>query len=418
MLTDTPAMYAQSPRAAARLSIHACLLVLFVVLAPLSSAVRGISAPLGNIALLFSDLLFILAFAVAFIRTVKLSNILIVALILYSLVFLIADSNYPGFYAYFLGFRKSVYFLMALTLGLQLSRRDMQTLLPVMKGMLIVICLYGIKQYFFRSSFDMALLQAQAADVYSNQISGQTRSTSFLSSGFHLGMAGVLLMNMATYKRKTYLVDLLFAVIAFGAIYVSFTRTFLIIAVFLLFARMFLFTYIRFFVASLFFVFLALLVSMFEPALLSFQIDDARLLNRASSYIHFWESREADPLKSFLGFGIGSAGSTLWRYFPVGNWIEPHNVFLKYIFEFGPLWAVVIFLWVAQLTKRSMRLMPQNSVYFPQFILALLLTIVISGLTITSVEALPISLFIAILITAAPQIFPKEHKSDSLESET
>ncbi|SEL42541.1 hypothetical protein [Pacificibacter marinus] len=389
-------------------SFLAFILVTLILCAPFASGLRVFSGVLGNVALLFMDALLILGFVIAVRRSRTPVIIFILFLVIYSLTFVATLDTYPSMFVYYLGFRKTIFFLLAMAIGIQMRAGEAELILKAVLVSLTMICLYGIKQSFFMSNFDFALLSLQSADSYTNMINGKIRAISLLSSGFHLGMAATLLIVIAISRKRLRLIDFCLIGIGFFAIEASLTRTFLYLSALLILSRIWLVTYKRAYVAAMILLLLLLLASLSGHDVLSpvFNIfsEDARFTNRFQSYIDYWEFATKRPYHGFLGFGVGAGGSTLGNHFEYGYWIEPHNVFLKYIFEFGPFIASSIFAWIFMIVKKSMTNMSDASPYLKQFPLALILIIIVSGLTITSVETWPISLFIAILIGASQNL--------------
>jgi O-antigen ligase len=96
------------------------------------------------------------------------------------------------------------------------------------------------------------------------------------------------------------------------------------------------------------------------------------------------------------GFGIGSAGSAQSGLFNGPAHIEPHNIFLKYIFEMGIV-AGALFLWlIGSMTMSALRFARLTGER--DFIAMLVFSIVLSGLSITVVEAWPANVYFFLII--------------------
>ncbi|MEJ2002083.1 MAG: hypothetical protein P8X77_11945 [Maritimibacter sp.] len=380
----------------------------YIAFSPFASGLRGFSPGLGNVALLVADSALILSFAIAMLRPMNLSHAFVLFLIFYALVQYVASPIEIDPLTFYLGFRKTLFVLMALIVGVTLTGTEARSAYRVMLLSLVLICLYGIKQHFHVSQFDLALLDALAADQYTNMIDGKIRATSLLSSGFHLGMAGTVLMTLVLFRSGSRIGGIILISIAIFAIYASYTRTFLGLAIIILLFRTFLFGYLRSFLSlgllGLFLLFTYM--AGFDPFGWVFEtlLGDQRFTERSLSYVQFSSFISDEPELGLFGFGLGSAGSTLGGHFPYGYWIEPHNIFLKYLFEFGPIMAVLIFVWVGVMTWKSTKTAVSAPLFHPAVPPVLLSILVISGLFITSVEAWPISEYVAILIGSISKI--------------
>lgn len=384
------------------------LIIAFILLSPFASALRGFSLPIGNLALLFSDLLLLTAFCILCARRINNEVIFLFFLSLYSVTIFAFWHDYPAANTLYLGARKSLFFLFSIYIGSQLIEGDMAAIYKYMRIILIVICAYGLKQGFHMSEFDYALLEVQSADVYTNIIFGQNRAFSFLSSGFHLGMAGCLLLAISIFRKNIRTQDLAISTLALISVYLSLTRTFIIISGICLLIRLLLpnrnIASLAILITSFF-----LLLELFMGATLIQYLyyslfADTRFANRAAGYEAYYIFTQAQPLHFFLGFGLGSAGSGLQDHFSYGNWLEPHNVFLKYIFEFGLIISSITLFWATTALYKCSAGYSSKSLFSINFFIALLAIIFISGLSITSVEALPISSFIGILLGGASKI--------------
>lgn len=377
-----------------------CILVAFM---PVASGSRGFSESLGRNLLASCDALLIGLFLIAIpysrARLVSSATILLIVL---SAAYLMVDEQFPPFAIAYQGVRKSILWLLAIVLGAALREKAIGPVCATIMTVLTLVCLYGIKQYFIQSPFDAQLLSAQSASIYANKIGQYTRATSVLSSGFHLGMAGCILICLTVYaKNISYFLRISIISIALFGIYASFTRTFLIVALGVIAIRLTIHSRARIWSS----IFIAILTI---TALQFFKIDligtgvsaaanDDRFAGRSESYIEFFSYLAREPLGWLIGFGPGTAGSTLGdQYLPFGvPWIEPHNVFTKYIFEFGLPVALYVYVSIAILaaSKRD-----QSSRYSASSARMALFVLCVSGLTITSVETWPVSIYVGLLL--------------------
>jgi hypothetical protein len=376
---------------------------LLIMIMPVASGARGLSPDVGRAMLAGCDAALILLFFLSFpIARARLLKTLVVFMLAHSLIFMLKGTAFPGLADSYQGLRKSVLWLLAICLGSALPERSIRLIINTMLVTLICICLYGIKQYFIFSAFDQALLGAQSANIYANKIAGATRAISVLSSGFHLGMAGCILICIVAYHTPLSLPwKLLFYAIALFAIYASLTRTFLIISAAVLILPILARSGIRTFIFGLvgLTVFTGLMMFKIDLAEIAFDaaMNDDRFTSRGDSYAAFFEYLRQSPIGWLIGFGPGTAGSTLSdAYIASGSpWIEPHNIFTKYIFEYGAPLAICLFAVLAIMVGSRYR---RPNAVSPGMARLSIFVLCISGLTITSVETWPVSLYIGLLI--------------------
>jgi O-antigen ligase len=376
---------------------------LLIMIMPLASGARGLSLDVGRAMLAGCDAALILLFFLSFpIARARLLKTLVVFMLAHSLIFMLQGSAFPGLADSYQGLRKSILWLLAICVGSALTERSVRLIVNIMLATLVCISLYGIKQYFIFSTFDQALLGAQSANIYANKIAGATRAISVLSSGFHLGMAGCILICIVTYHTRLPLLwKLTFYVIALFAIYASLTRTFLIISAAVLILPFLARSGMRTFIFALIglTVFTGLMMFQIDLAEIAFDaaMNDDRFTSRGDSYAAFFEYLRQSPIGWLIGFGPGTAGSTLGdTYVAAGSpWIEPHNIFTKYIFEYGAPLAICLFAVLAIMIGTQYRRPDAES---PGTARLAIFVLCMSGLTITSVETWPVSLYIGLLI--------------------
>ncbi|WP_109808843.1 O-antigen ligase family protein [Sphingosinithalassobacter portus] len=372
---------------------------------PIASAARGFSDEIGRTLLAMTDAMLIALFVLSlrYSRN-RWFSWLVVFLLVYASLFMVVGSDFPSFSISYQGLRKSMLWLFAIGVGLALPQRSIRPLSRAMIAVLFLVCLYAVKQFFITSDFDRNLLDAQSASVYANKIGQYTRATSILSSGFHVGIAGCLLICFALSTRKmSLIVRVLLIGVSLFAIYASFTRTFLILAGAAIILRFTARSASRMYVVitSALLVLTALLMLNFDVVddVYSALVNDDRFTGRGDSYDAFVSYLEQSPGGLLTGFGPGTAGSTLGDlYHPYGApWIEPHNIFTKYIFEFGLPLALALFLTVGAMVLRRPAYYEEKQ--FPREIARLaMFVLAFSGLSITSVETFPVSIYIGFLV--------------------
>jgi O-antigen ligase len=376
---------------------------LLIMIMPVASGARGLSPDVGRAMLAGCDAALILLFFLSFpIARARLLKTLVIFMLAHSLIFMLFGAYFPVLADSYQGLRKSILWLLAICLGSALPDRSVRLMINIMIATLVFICLYGIKQYFIFSEFDQALLGAQSANIYANKIAGATRAISVLSSGFHLGMAGcILICIVAYYAPLPLLWKLVFYAIALFAIFASLTRTFLLISVVVLILPLLARSGMRVFIFGLIglTVFTGLMMLKIDLAEIAFDaaMNDDRFTSRGESYTAFFEYLRQSPIGWLIGFGPGTAGSTLGdTYIRSGSpWIEPHNIFTKYVFEYGAPLAICLFAVLALMIGSRYKRSDSES---PGMARLAIFVLCISGLTITSVETWPVSLYIGLLI--------------------
>lgn len=379
------------------------VLIVTIVLMPIFSAVRGFDAGLGRLLMGATDVVFILLFLFRLIknRWTVYEFVLLIAFVWW-FSYTLAAPVLPDLATLYQGFRKSMLFLVALSIGSLVRKERIRNLETAIFFSLLGICMYGVKQSIVLSDYDLALLSVQTSDLYTNYIDGRVRAFSVLSSGFHLGMAASVLFCVSLYSVRAKILSLLYSGLAVLAVAASLTRTFILVlagtaVIWLVRGRPLAIALLIAFGS------LTAILPIFEGNSLidygSELASDKRFTNRSESYVGFALALTGVEGSIFTGYGPGSAGSGLGgEFLGVGaNWIEPHNIFLKYVFEFGlPLGVVIICAFLYKMGKGAVL---DGEIDY--FILSLCLIILIPGLVITSVEAWPVAQYIGLLVGAA-----------------
>ncbi|MEJ2019400.1 MAG: hypothetical protein P8X51_14260, partial [Maritimibacter sp.] len=81
-------------------------------------------------------------------RPMNLSHAFVLFLIFYALVQYVASPIEIAPLTFYLGFRKTLFVLMALVVGVTLTGTEARSVYRVTLLSLVLICLYGIKQHF------------------------------------------------------------------------------------------------------------------------------------------------------------------------------------------------------------------------------------------------------------------------------
>lgn len=378
------------------------VLVGIILFSPLASGVRGISPPLGHALMALCDAGILGIFLVTASLDLTQLSAMTILLTAYLLLYPLAVHKFPDYSTALLGVRKTVMIFVALAAGSGIALKHRSRVHLAIIISLFYVCLYAIKQYFSFSAYDMLLLSDQSANYYTNYFGGRFRAISFLSSGFHVGMASCVLCAYALcYRRVRLWLRVVLYLTALWACYAAFTRTFLLI-----FALITLYGLAQRAGSAGKFLMLgggivALLVTSlvdrdFFPGILQETTGDQRFLNRGASYTGFSTYMSHHWYGLFFGFGPGSAGSALGDIFRAygATWIEPHNIFTKYVFELGFPFGLLIIILGVIIFARAIR----NGGEEKPILVSMTLILAVSGLMITSVETWPIVIYVGLAL--------------------
>lgn len=376
------------------------LVMLIILIQPLASALRGISVPIGQGVILLADLLLglVVVANVHRIRDHRIQAALV--LMVFSIVYTMTIPNFPpaGLIG---GVRKSYLVLIALTVGAMIGqdRRRGIHLAIIVSG--VIVAAYAIKQHFFFSTFDSNILATQTSDKYTNLYKGEQRSFSILSSGFHVGMICLILISYSLFTRMlSRIFSFTIFSLAMVAIYFTFTRTCLIIALVMIayWVCRSLRVPVVFAALGLMVVYASLVAVAPDqvPNPFTAVSDDTRFTGRSVSYVDAAQDWGAEPIRLVTGFGVGSAGSAQGDLFDGPAHIEPHNIFLKYVFEMGVAFGLPFLLLIGSLVVTAIVSARKDGER--DFVAMIVLAVVISGLSITVVEAWPANVYLFLLI--------------------
>ncbi len=373
-----------------------------IVLSPLASGMRGVNDLAGTILMALCDLTMLAIFFVSIAnRNRNIFATLVFVFAIYAMFITTIAQPGQSWLVVSQGFRKTLLFPISIAVGLSIKAEDREGLHKAIIVSLAIICIYGIKQSLYLHDFDLRLLGAQSADLYTNMLNGKIRAFSFLSSGFHLGMSSAILVAYALwYKKGSLLWRAILLGVALWACYASLTRTFWLLAgglVVLRAAQGGLGRWITVLYGSLLVLLLLELLSggrvfasMFDLAL------DSRLMGRGASYLEFGAYFGDRVLGVIFGFGLGSAGSGLGMAFNQINapWIEPHNIITKYLFELGVVFGSILILAIGTYIYRSIKHGADEKL----LLIGLTAVVLVSGLFITSVEVWPTITYYGLLV--------------------
>lgn len=310
-----------------------------------------------------------------------------------------------------LGWRKSMVVFLGVLLGsLWLRGRSHARLYIV--WLLILACLVSIAIHLWFPSFERSILRS--ADQYTSEFGGVARMQGIFAGPFHAAMAGSFLVLFGIYsildprKRKLAWISLLVGIVTID---LSLVRTaYVVVAVGLVIGI--LSKAVRDGVRKSLSVILwgSLGVLLFgmaadvQPILTLFSgndvltslisaSDDTRFEGRFDTWEQAWVMIQDNPL---FGAGAGSAGDTLGAYFLPGGHVTSHNVVVKYLVEGGVVGLVLVGFAVFVLAKSIRR----ESGATPE-VVASCVCLIGFGLTGSSVEAVPVSFVLAILLGLA-----------------
>lgn len=315
----------------------------------------------------------------------------------YLLVYPSVVHKFPDYGTALLGVRKAAMFFVALSTGSGVAPKHRRRIHIAIIIALFYVCVYAIKQYFVFSAYDLILLSDQSSDYYTNYFDGRFRAISFLSSGFHVGMAACVLCAYALcYRRIPLWLRAVLYLTALWACYAALTRTFLLIFALItlygLAQRLGAIGKFLMFSAGLMGLLITIVADRdFIRDIIEETAGDQRLRGRGVSYSDFSMYMSHHWYGLLFGFGPGSAGSALGDVFKASgaSWIEPHNIFTKYVFELGLPIGVLVLAAGVIIVARALR----NGGQDRSTLMSIMLIIAISGLMITSVETWPIVVY-------------------------
>jgi O-antigen ligase len=321
---------------------------------------------------------------------------------------LMLHPNIPGLEVGVLGFRKTVLCVAGVVAGASISR----VMLPAVERTVVKILgsgmLVSIALHLFAPSIEASI--GRAAGQYTALLGGEARLQGVFSGPFHVALGGLLLIGWALVRLRTQprLATIILIVGAAGT-YLSLVRTayvalLLVVLVIILMAPSFA-KFARRIVATTVVGVVALsILASVNPSVLAVLESvaqfstDTRFQGRFPGYLQGIEMLQASPL---VGWGSGSAGDTLQAYFTAGQHITSHNIVLKIAVEGG---LIGLALWVGLFVSIVRRLDRTNAL--SAVATASLAALIGMGLTVASLEALPMSFFAFLLVGLALEHSP------------
>src|SRR5690606_10689752 len=117
---------------------------------------------------------------------------------------------------------------------------------------------------------------------------------------------------------------------------------------------------------------------------------DQRLLSRFDRWQWSYDAFLDSPI---IGWGPGSAGSTLGMFFPDGIHVTPHNMYLKYAVETGIVGIALVLAILCTAFLRVIKMRNQNSLALPA-----LLVLAVFSISDPALEEIPVTVGLGIII--------------------
>ncbi|QXW04679.1 O-antigen ligase family protein [Rhodococcus globerulus] len=322
--------------------------------------------------------------------------------------------NVPDFNTALLGFRKTVLAFAGLALGCAMRPQWIPKLEILIIRFTAAAVAVSIASNFFFPALSSSILRA--AGRYTAVYEGQDRLQGIYAGPFHAAAAGLLLVGWAIVRwnlhRRTAIIVGTLGMVCMYFTYVrsAYVTLGLMILVALLMAPHLKVVTRRFAWAGMIALvgYVALVWSGDEAVLgtvgsISEFSTDNRFLDRIPS----WE--EAFTLFNdsiFYGWGAGSAGDTMSDAFVGGVHVTPHNMLLKFAVEGGLIGLLLIAGLVGAVVRRIDRTSDQARLGAVSA-----MVIIGMGLTISSIDMLPITYF-AMVLLGLGLIEKRQAKSD------
>ncbi|WP_459980677.1 O-antigen ligase family protein [Nocardioides sp. AN3] len=319
---------------------------------------------------------------------------------------LLAHPNVPSLHVGILGVRKSTWALWGLVLGASVSGSRVAAAWRWTVASLWVAVAASVALFLLAPALAQNIAGSEKANVYTGLIDGEIRMHGIFAGPFHAALAGIVLIGagVAIWGSKKWLAVLVVAMGLVGT-YLTLVRT-AYVAIGLMVGALILVSpsvgsFMRRLMMSVSAAVIGVVaVAITRPAALSTvesisgAASDDRFLNRVPGWIEGLAMFSQSPI---IGWGPGAAGDVMGEYFiGLHRHINAHNLLLKYAVE-GGLIAVLL---VALLSISLIRAIDPST---PTGMSALLAFVGLLGLglTVSSVEALPVSYLVFVLVGLA-----------------
>lgn len=313
---------------------------------------------------------------------------------------LILHPNVPSLDVGLLGFRKSALCVAGIALGASIAPQFRIAVERTIVRILVAAMATSIAIHLMAPGLEQAI--TRGASEYTGLYDDQARLQGIFAGPFHVALAGIILLvwGIIRLRRNRFLATIAIAIggagLVLSLVRTAFVALALAVIVIVLVAPTVNRVVKRVAVAIAIVSIGVAATAAYNPALLSF-IDsilnystDTRFLGRLPGYTEGISLIGQSPL---FGWGSGSAGDTLAEHFVAGRHITSHNVLLKILVEGGFLGLA---LW-AGLLVAIFKLLPKGK---PNRALALasLGALLGLGITVASLETLPISYLVFVLV--------------------
>lgn len=322
------------------------------------------------------------------------------------------NPNVPNLITGIEGFRKILFQMIALFIGVSCfrSREDIFSLTRVVVIASIPILLYAIKQFFYLSDFDYAMIESNTAAIDTWMIFGKVRSFGLFSGPFHLGIFSgfIFWASLALHKEYGRKLYLYIAILAGLACLSSLTRS-SILALAVSLPLVLIYVMKRQRIRVLWITTAIVLFSTLSVILLRSQFEEIDALVESVSSVDTmleggrFSSRLSDYQKGFemiaehpLGLGVGSAADAMEGPFVTHSKIHvtSHNLFMRIVLEMSVI-GLIFLIWLLYRIWSAVKVLNQQHDQAAAYlVLGPWLIIMIAGLTGSTLGAFPVLLVI------------------------
>jgi O-antigen ligase len=325
------------------------------------------------------------------------------ALIIGLWVALMFHPNIPGLDVGILGLRKTVLCVAGVVAGASIPRRLIPAVERSVVKVLILAMTVSIALHLFAPGVESSI--GRSAGEYTALLGGEARLQGVFAGPFHVALGCLILIgwSLARIATQRKLAMLAF-IVGVAGMYLSLVRTAYVAAALVVMVVIFLAPTFDKFArriggAVVVGAIGATVLAMINPevlAVLNSVADfstDTRFQGRFPGYQEGIQLFQSSPI---FGWGSGSAGDTLSGFFLGREHITSHNIILKIAVEGGLLGIVLWSGLLVSIIRRMSRVNPLTVVAG-----ASLAAVVGMGLTVASIEALPLSYFAFFLVGLA-----------------
>jgi O-antigen ligase len=330
---------------------------------------------------------------------------------------LVLHPNIPSLEVGVLGFRKTVFCLAGLVAGAAISRR----LLPAVELTAVRVLGSAIALSVVIHQFAPGVEQSitRAAGEYTGLLGGESRLQGIFAGPFHAATACLLLIVWGIARFRTFrrLAPLMVA-LGFLGMYLTLVRT-AYVALGLAVVALILCAptagkVLQRVAGAILVAFVGIaFIGAWNPdafgvvdSITGFSTDN-RFLGRFPGYAEGVHLVLTSPI---VGWGSGSAGDTLEKFFDSGEHVTSHNIILKILIEGGLVGAV---LWSGLLYSIFRRLSRGGTL--TAIAVGALAVLLGMGLTGSSLETLPLTWFIFLFVGMAVGTRPSSNRENRLQ---